>query len=228
MDIEAESSTPLWTTNSVSHVYRGVTSHTLDWSLSYTVLLRNDELMSNGLGAGFFALTLLAVLGGLALLGLLGAIVSYVFHRQTDRTPLLLRYLLVLIGVGALGVAGFGVLIMYDEAPIVAGMFTSIALLPFLIVSVYLARTTQLLRVDVGATAVMAWSPSFLLGMAAAFGALSGINSVFNLTPVESRQLGIAWLAFAIGGIVIIFGMISLSKWLRRVVGSKTGTRESA
>lgn len=183
--------------------------------------------MSNGLGAGLFGLTLLAMLVGLALLGVLGTIVSYVFHRQTDRIPLVLRYLLVLIGVSVLGVAGFGVLVMYDEAPIIAGLFTSIALLPLLTVSIYLARTSELLHLDVGAITVMAWGPSFLLGVAVALGAMSGINSVFDLTPLESRQMGVAWISFAIGGIFIVFGMITLSMLLRRVLESTTGTRES-
>lgn len=71
--------------------------------------------MSNGLGAGFFAITLLVVLAGMAILVVLTMIASAVYHRRTGHIPMLFRYLLVVICAGVLGVTGFGILLLYDE-----------------------------------------------------------------------------------------------------------------
>lgn len=182
--------------------------------------------MTNGLGAGFFALTLLAVLAGLALLVVLVTVAVYAFDRRTGRVPALLTYLVVVVGAVALGVTGFGILVLYDVAPPVAGLLALTALVPILVVGGYLDRTTELGRVDVVATTVMAWGPTFLVGLVVVFGVASGINAVFDLAPAESLQAGIPWIASAVGGLAIVLGMLPVSDRLGGVVHSATATRE--
>jgi len=190
------------------------------------MLLPKHGAMSNGLGAGFFAITLLAVLAGLATLVVLAMIVSAVSHRRIGHTPTLLRYLLVLLCVGVLGVAGFGILFVYDETPAIAWLLTSIVVVPFLVVSVYLARSTGLSRFDVMTTTAMAWGVPFFLGVGVAVGVVNGIESVFDLAPAESRQMGVAWIAAAVGGLTTILGMIPIGNRLGRMVDSATTARE--
>lgn len=178
--------------------------------------------MSNGLGAGFFAITLLAVLAGLASFVIVTTIASAVYHRRTGNIPMGVRYLFGVICVGVLGATGFGILLLSDEAPAVAWLFTSIVILPFLIVSGYLAHTTGLSRLDILTTTVMAWGIPFFLGVIVTFGAMNGIESVFNLAPAASRQSGVAWIAATTGGLTIILSMILISDRLGRMVQSVT------
>jgi hypothetical protein len=182
--------------------------------------------MSNGLGAGFFAISLLAVLAGLAILAILATIAATVLHRRTGRVPTLLRYLLGAICLCVLGVAGFGILLLSDEAPAVAGLFVTIVVIPFLLGGVYFERTTEGTRLAVISTTVMAWGLPFFLGVAVAFGVLNGISSVLDLAPAESRQLGIAWITGAAGGTAILLGMIPIGTRLGGMVRSATGTRD--
>lgn len=182
--------------------------------------------MSNGLGTGFFALTLLAVLAGLAILVVVTTIASAVYHRRTNYTPTPVRYLLGVLCVGVLGVAGFGVLVLYDEAPAAAWLFASFVVGPFLVVGSYLVRTTGLSRFDVITTTVMAWGIPFFLGVAVALGSLNGITSVFDLAPAESREMGVAWIAAAIGGVTIVLSMIPIGNSLSTVLYSETASRK--
>lgn len=55
--------------------------------------------MSNGLGAGFAALSLLAVLGGLAAVSVLATGGAALIGRRAGRLPTPLRYLSVAVGV---------------------------------------------------------------------------------------------------------------------------------
>lgn len=182
--------------------------------------------MSNGLGAGFFAITLLAVLAGLALLVVLSTGVSWVWYRRAGRVPAPLRYLLVAVGVGVLGVAGFGVLVLFDEAPAVAGLFALLVVVPLLVAGGYLERTTGLGRLDVAATTVMAWGLPFLLGVVVVFGVTTGLSSAFDLAPAEFRRLGVAWAGAAVGGITVVLAMIPLGTRLGAVVRPvETGER---
>lgn len=172
--------------------------------------------MSNGFGAGFFAISLLAVLGVLALLDVLVTAGWYVYQRRTgDRLPLL-RYLAAVVLAGVLAVAGFGVLVLYDEAASLAWLVASTTLLPLFVVGVFLDRTTALARLDVVAATVLAWGPAFVPGILVVFGARSGIDAVLGLTIGESRRLGVAWIAAAVGGLVVVLGMLALSS---RLVG---------
>lgn len=181
--------------------------------------------MSNGLGAGFFALTILAVLAGLAILVTIATVASAVYHRRTGQMPTPLRYLLVVICLGVLGVAGFGILVLFDEAPAAAWLVGSIVVVPLLVVGAYLDRTTGFSRIEVVTTTVMAWGVPFLLGVVVVFGVTNGIGSVFDLAPAESRQLGVPWIAATVGGLAIILGMLPLGNRLGRMLHSATGVR---
>lgn len=113
--------------------------------------------MSNGLGAGFVALTLLVLLVGLAVLALLVTAASIGFHRRRGRVPTVARYLLVGIGITGICVAGFGILLLLDEAPAAAWVFTSLVLAPLLLVGIYLAQSTGFSPVQLSTATVMAW-----------------------------------------------------------------------
>lgn len=173
--------------------------------------------MSNGLGAGFAAITLLAVLAGLSFLVALAAGTAYALHRRMGRIPWPLRLLVVVVGVVVLGVAGFGVLALFDEAPPVAGLLAATVLAPLLAVGGYLFRTMESPYVDVAATTVLAWGFLFLPGVAVAFGVTAGASDVLGLTTGESRRLGVPWLASAVGGSTVVLGMLIVGSRLREV-----------
>jgi hypothetical protein len=178
--------------------------------------------MTNGLGAGFFALTLVAVLAGCALFGLLGTAVATVYFRQRGRVPPPVRYLLALVGVGVLGVGGFGVLVLYDEAPAAAWLFSWVVVLPFLAVGGYLARTTAGSRLEVLGATTMAWGVPFALGLVVVFGVMAGASAAFDLAPAESRGLGVAWIAAVAGGLTVVLGMLPIGARLGPMLYSRT------
>ncbi len=184
--------------------------------------------MSNGLGVGFAALTSLAVLVGLALLAVLVTGGAYLVSRRTGHTLNAFRYLLLAIGVVVLGVSGFSVLALSDEAPALAGLFLLCTVLPGLVSAAYLASATTLSLLDIVATTTMAWGLLFLFGIGVVFGVQRGITSVFDFAPAESRHLGVPWIASTSGGIVLTLGMavlaIRLSEVMRPPVASPENT----
>lgn len=182
--------------------------------------LRNVFKMSNGLGAGFASLTILVALTGLACLGILATITRFAFYRRTGRLPASFRYLHGAILAVVLAVAGFGVLALYDEAPAAAGVFALTVLFPILVGGFYFDRTTERSRFDVAITTFMTWGPSFLVGVVFVFGTMVGVSSIFDLAPAETRQMGIAWLASTVGGVVVVLGMIFVGTRLRGLIGS--------
>ncbi len=185
--------------------------------------------MTNGLGTGLFAVTLLGLLAGLALLTVLAAIAVALFARRTGRVPPSLRYLLAAICVGVLGVAGFGILVLFDEAPAAAALFASLAAVPVILAAVYFERTTGGTRLDAVGTTAMAWGGSFFLGVVVALGANTWINAAFDLAPAESRQLGVVWIATAVAGITVVLGTVlvgtRIGGWLRSGTGPAAAAR---
>lgn len=173
--------------------------------------------MSNGLGAAFGGLLLIAMLAGLAtLLALtLGGVV--VVQRRTGTVPRWLRYLPVVLLAGVVAVAGFGVLALYDEAATLAAVFVAIVFVPLGGVGVALHRRPDLSRLDVLATAGLAWSLPFLLGLGVTFGSLAVVTSVFELAPAQSRRLGLPWGATAVGGGVVLFSALWLSTYVSKI-----------
>jgi len=160
--------------------------------------------MSNGLGAGFAALTTLAVLGALALLVLLSTTIAWAFRRRTGRVPAPVRYLLALVGVAALGIGGFALLAFADEAPMLSGLFSALVVVPLLVVGGYLARTTGLAPLEAAAATAMAWALPFLVGVVVAFGTMVGVRTALGITATEARNMGIPWVAAAVAGIVVL------------------------
>ena len=170
--------------------------------------------MSNGLGTGFFALTLLTVLAGLAGLSCVAAVAVTGWHRRRGVVPNAARYLLAALGVGIVGLGGFGVIVLIDEAFRAAWLFVTLNLAPFLIAGSYLRhRQNASMTAGMAATTV-AWGGSFLVGVAVAFGVLAGAQSAFALAPVESRELRVAELAFTVGGVAVAAGTVALGHQL--------------
>lgn len=155
---------------------------------------------------------LLAVLAGLAALLTLSLAGVFVFQRRTEAVPRVLRYLSVALLAGVMLVAGFAVLALYDEAAPLAVVFVAIVFVPLGAVGMYLHRTTELLRLDTLVTAGLAWSIPFLIGLTVTFGGLNVITSVFDLAPAESKQLGLHWIATAVGAVVAVLGTLWLGK----------------
>jgi hypothetical protein len=174
--------------------------------------------MSNGLGAGFFTVSLLVALAGVAVFVALATTSCVVFFRRTSRVPQIVVYLMVAITIGVVGVAGFGILVLFDEASAAAWVFTSTVVLPFAVVGAYLARMTELPPSYVVSSTVMAWGLPFLLGIGVALGVKTGIETVSAVAPGESRQLGIPWIAAACGGLTIILAMLPLSTRLGEIL----------
>lgn len=170
--------------------------------------------MSNGLGTGFFGLTLLAILLGLAAVLTLVLVGMVGFRRRTGTVPQLLKYVSIAVLGGVLLVAGFGVLAMYDEAALLAVLFLAIVFVPLVAVGIYLHQTTELTWVDALVTTGLAWSLPFVIGVGGTFGLTIGVSSTFDLAPVESQRLGVVWIAMLVGGAVIEIGSVFLGKYL--------------
>lgn len=176
--------------------------------------------MSNGFGAAFGGLLLVAVVSGLAgLLGLclLGAVIS---RRQTGTVPRALQYLSIVVVLGVLLVAGFAVAALYDEAAVLAAVFVASIFAPLGGVGIYLYRVTDLSRSEILATAGRVWSLPFLLGIVVTFGSPVVITGMFGMAPAEARQLGVYWGATALGGIVVLLGAL----WLCTYVSEYSST----
>jgi hypothetical protein len=171
--------------------------------------------MSMGFGAGFFVLTLGALLAGLARIVLLGTIAIVAFNHRVGRVSSRLLYRSIVSGIGILGLALFGVVVMYDEAPMAAWLLASLAVLPLLVWGTHLWRTSELSNLDVITTIVIAWSLPFFFGVAVFFGVTQGIQSVLDLAPVEFRQLRVGWIAVAFAALNTIIGMAPLVSRVR-------------
>jgi len=170
--------------------------------------------MSNGLGAGFFGVTLLAILLGLAAVLTIALAGVVVLRRWIGTVPQLLKYVSIAVLGGVLVVAGFGVLAMYDEAVLLAVLFLVIVFVPLTAVGIYLHQTTELTRVDVLVTAGLAWSLPFVIGVGVTFALTIGISSTLDLAPAESQRLWVVWIAMLVGGAVIVIGSVLLGKYL--------------
>jgi hypothetical protein len=182
--------------------------------------------MSNGLGTGFGALVLLALLVGLALLSALATVGTYAWYRQAGHFPSWLRYLFVLIGVAAVAVTGVGFVALFDEAPTAAGLFLLLGLLPLLGAGVALGRRTGSTRLALVVTTVMAWGPALLLGVTVTFGAMGVLISLLDVPAAVASETSLPWIAAAAGGVVVVVAATLLGSRLVEVVraaGSNPG-----
>ena len=113
---------------------------------------------------------------------------------------------------GVVVVAGFAVVALHDEPPLLAALFTAIAIIPLLVVGIYLSLTTELSIIDLLASTGLAWSVPFLLGVIVVFGLTLGVSQVFRWTSVQSQQRGLAQIATVSGGLVVLVGSVFLGK----------------
>lgn len=155
-------------------------------------------------------------MAGVLGLFLAGGVVS---GRRTGAFPRILRYLLVAVVVGVILVAGFAVVALYDEAVTLATVFFGSVFVPLGAVSIYLHRLAELSRLDTLVTAGIAWSIPFLIGLAVTFGGLVVVTDLLDLAPAESQQLGLPWIATAVGAVVVVLGTLLLGKQVNRVLG---------
>lgn len=167
--------------------------------------------MTDGFGAGFAAISLLATLGVLALLATFGAAVRAGVDRRSAAVSRALRNALGALGLVALVVSGFAVLALVDEAPALAALFAGTVLVPLLVVVVMLRRTRAIGHLKTGATTAAAWGPAFIVGVIVALGLQIGGVELFGLTQGESRNLGLPYVASAVGGLVVLAGTWALS-----------------
>lgn len=181
--------------------------------------------MSNGLGAAFGGLVLLAVLSGMAALLSLSLAVTIAARRRTEGLPGNLRNLSIAVVLGVVLIAGFGLVALFDEAPTLAAVFLASALIPLGVVGVYLHQIAEFSRIDGVAMTGLAWSFPFLLGVAVTFGIPPTINSVFGLAPAESRELGVYWLAAGAGALVVVLGALRLGLYVSTSIQSSPATR---
>lgn len=172
--------------------------------------------MTNGLGAGFFALAVLATLAGVAgLLVVAGGVGLLVgdgerVHRRFQ------QLVVALLGVVAV-VSGFGVLSLVDEALQVAGLVAGVVAIPLLAVGAR-ARTHATVAsggeravdwVGVVAAAALAWSAPFLLSVAV----LAGLTIRTDLPPIVVGPLSV---------LVALAGALALGEYTTRLVAPST------
>lgn len=168
--------------------------------------------MSNGLGAGFAGLTLMAVLLGLAAILTLSLVGVFLFQRRNGSVPNLLKYLSVSVLLGVVLVAGFAVAALYDEAARLTAVFFVVVWMPLIAVAFYLNRSTELHWLDTVAVTGLAWSLPFIVGVFVVFGLTIGVSQVLGWTSVQSQQMGLTTIATIVGGIVVMAGAIFLGK----------------
>ncbi|MEF8838703.1 MAG: hypothetical protein V5A18_04270 [Haloarculaceae archaeon] len=156
----------------------------------------------------------------MGVLDIIATAASVLYYRRAGHVHPLLRYTLVVIGLAVLGVAGFGILLLFDEVPVLAWLMASLVVVPLLVVGLYLARTTEYPRIAILTGTVMAWGGPFLLGIVVVLGVMEGIESVLDLAPVESRQMGVPWIAATAGGVTTIISMLPLANRLGSILES--------
>jgi hypothetical protein len=139
--------------------------------------------MTNGLGAGFAAAGVLAVLaavaGALALVGVFGVLVD----PGGKRVPRGFQYAAVVLLAVAVAVGGFGVVAVFDEAPTVAALLAGLVPFPVLVAAArVVSRDAVRGGVPVAATVAVAWAISFLL----AVGVLAALTVGTDVPAVAS------------------------------------------
>jgi hypothetical protein len=137
--------------------------------------------MTNGLGAGFAAASLLAVLaaaaGVLAFVGVFGVLVD----PGGRRVPRGFQYAAVVLLAVAAAVGGVGVIALFDEAPLVAALLAGLVPLPLLVAAARVVSGDAVRgRVPVAATVAVAWALPFLV----ALGVLAALTVGTSLPPV--------------------------------------------
>ncbi|MFB6296178.1 MAG: hypothetical protein ABEH66_04965 [Halobacteriales archaeon] len=153
--------------------------------------------MSNGFGAAFFALALLAVLAGVA--GLLVVTTVLVLRRGRQVPGAIQRVAAGLVGIVVV-VGGFGIALLADEAPPLAALLAVVVVLPLVAVGVR-ARLSGYPWIAMVAAAGLAWSPPFLVSV----GLLFVLQVATGLSPAVMTGLA---AVVATGGALLVGELI--------------------
>jgi hypothetical protein len=167
--------------------------------------------MSDGLGAAFGSLVLLAVLVGLALLLALTATGALFARRSRGRVPDLARYLATALLSVVLAVTGLAVLALADEAPAFVPLFVALVALPLALVAAR-GRLQRAGWLDVAATAAMAWSLPFVATVALPFALVAHAGTTTGV-------------ATAVGGVVAAAGTLLAGEFLRGPLTADSAAR---
>lgn len=150
--------------------------------------------MSSGFGAGFFVLSVLAVLGAVAL-GLAGlGVAAVVLDRRRGRVPTPLWSLAAVLLAAVLAVAGFAVALLVDESPPGAVLVAALTVLPVAAAAAR-ARWRGAGLLASATTAAIAWSLPFVAAAALQFALLANGVRFEVATPVAA--------AVAVGGTLL-------------------------
>lgn len=176
--------------------------------------------MAGGFGAGFATLTMLVVLGVVAVaLGVVGVGAVAVGRRQ-GAVPTWLRLLAAALLVPVVAVGGFGVVALADEAAVAAALLVAVVFAP-LAVEVGRGRRAGRSWLDALAAAAMAWSVPYLLGAVALFGVNIGAAEVLGVNTAGPRGRDVAWVAVVASGLVVVVGSRFASRRLVTVLGNR-------
>lgn len=179
--------------------------------------------MSNGLGAGFALLTILAVLLGVAvLLGLLTA-GAVALERRSGTRPAPIRYVAAGLLAVALVVAGFGAVALADEALVGAALLVALVFVPLAGAGAIVRRAGHPDRLALTATTAMAWGGAYIFGIAVLAGLVVGLEPALGLAPGEARQVGLPWLETAVAGLAALAVALALASGLPRLVPTVPG-----
>lgn len=164
--------------------------------------------MTDAIGAAFLSITLVLILGGLAAGGIVGAVVTVLWHGRRGATPTALQYLVAVLALVMVVVSVWGVVVIGEPAPQAGTLFAMTTFVP-LILGVGYGRLTA----DGGwlaqiATATIGWSLAFVPGFALAIGLLRVLRDV--LEPAAEPASPLPYVAAITAGIVmaVVIGAI--------------------
>jgi len=149
--------------------------------------------VSNGFGAAFFALALLAVLSGIA--GLLVVTTLLVLRRRRPVSAPIQRVTAGLVGAVVV-IVGFGIALLVDEAPPLAALFGVAVVIPLVAVAVR-ARLSGRPWIAMAAVAGLSWSLPFLVGVGLVF----ALQVATDLSPVV--MTGVAGVVVTGGALLV-------------------------
>lgn len=167
--------------------------------------------MSNGLGAGFGGLLLLAGLFALSLIGVACLVGAFVTRHRSGRVPTLFQFFSIVEVGGVTLVGGFGVAALYDEAWLLATLFVVLVFIPLATIFVTLWRARVVDPVPGIAAAGWSWSLSFLVGTTV-LGAIVFTSSELGVATTAPAQQQIAMVATGIAGGVAVATALLLSE----------------
>lgn len=162
------------------------------------------SLVTDGLGAGFGALLIMAVLAILAVVLAAYTVIAVSVDRLRSGVPRYVQYAAVGVTGVVVAVAGFAVLALADEAPAAAALFAVLVWLP-LVLAAARTRWSGTPWVGTAATAGMAWSGPFL----------AAVGLLWVLVVHTDVSIPVATTA---AGLTVVVGTVLLGEYLRESV----------